>query len=672
MSDIVLNPLRAGFNLNRINSNFDILEEVVNNGILHLEGGNNIMKQNLDMNSNRILNVKTGDSPGDIATKGYVDTQDALKFDYVDTQGALKFDKVGGTVSGDVSIQGTLDVNNNVIRGVDAPTTGTDATNKEYVDVQDALKFDKVGGTVNGDVVIQGTLDVSNNKIGNLQAGGNNLDAVNVQQLHTLVNDTIEAINSRMDAADALKFDKSGGTVSGGVSIQGTLDVGNNVLQGVGTPAIWTDAANKEYVDAADNTRISKAGDTMIGTLHVIDDTATTSAVTRGTIIQLIDNAVESISELIDDRDQTVTATGTTTSKSLSDWFGDLGTAAQADTGTAPGEVPTNADLGTAAQADTGTASGEVPTNADLGTAAYLNTGTAAGEVPTNATLSASIAGTAEAVKTAYDKGVEALDVANSKANENHSHGAGDLPNASTSAKGVSQLNSATNSTSEVLAATPKAVKAAYDKGVEALGVANSKANASHTHSIANVSGLQEALDSSYDLANSKAAASHTHSVASGTVDGFMSKADKTKLDTIATGATNITVSTATNSTSTTNAASSSAVKAAYDLAALNAAGGAGADLSKTTVIWSGLTTSPLNIRITEKGLYLVKVQIAGLDGAINYTPIYILGDNTTSATSSYGKGYVMYSHNPYSWGMYAGWGDSYTAAKISEIRKVG
>ncbi|UBI85432.1 phage tail protein (plasmid) [Salmonella enterica subsp. enterica serovar Typhi] len=31
-------------------------------------------------------------------------------------------------------------------------------------------------------------------------------------------------------------------------------------------------------------------------------------------------------------------------------------------------------------------------------------------------------------------------------------------------AKGITQLSSATNSTSEVLAATPKAVKAAYDR----------------------------------------------------------------------------------------------------------------------------------------------------------------------------------------------------------------
>ncbi|HCY2082922.1 TPA: tail fiber protein [Escherichia coli] len=37
------------------------------------------------------------------------------------------------------------------------------------------------------------------------------------------------------------------------------------------------------------------------------------------------------------------------------------------------------------------------------------------------------------------------------------------MPTASLTAKGITQLSSATNSTSEVLAATPKAVKAAYD-----------------------------------------------------------------------------------------------------------------------------------------------------------------------------------------------------------------
>lgn len=48
---------------------------------------------------------------------------------------------------------------------------------------------------------------------------------------------------------------------------------------------------------------------------------------------------------------------------------------------------------------------------------------------------------------------------------DGHTHA---LPSASTTVKGVTKLNSAINSTSETEAATPKAVKTAYDKGVEA------------------------------------------------------------------------------------------------------------------------------------------------------------------------------------------------------------
>jgi len=51
--------------------------------------------------------------------------------------------------------------------------------------------------------------------------------------------------------------------------------------------------------------------------------------------------------------------------------------------------------VGTAAYLNTGTAAGEVPTNADLGTVAYLDIGTGPGQVPRNDDLSTSIVGTA-------------------------------------------------------------------------------------------------------------------------------------------------------------------------------------------------------------------------------------------------------------------------------------
>ncbi|CAI1967701.1 phage tail-collar fiber domain-containing protein [Serratia marcescens] len=74
----------------------------------------------------------------------------------------------------------------------------------------------------------------------------------------------------------------------------------------------------------------------------------------------------------------------------------------------------------------------------------------------TNSTSEA-LAATPKAVKAAYD-------LANGKLSS--------VPDATISAKGIVQLSSATNSTSETLAATPKAVKAAYDRpGESGLGL---------------------------------------------------------------------------------------------------------------------------------------------------------------------------------------------------------
>ena len=60
----------------------------------------------------------------------------------------------------------------------------------------------------------------------------------------------------------------------------------------------------------------------------------------------------------------------------------------------------------------------------------------------------------------------------------------------------------------------------------------DSKAASSHVHTIANVTGLQTALDGKSDT-------THTHAVATTTVNGLMSSADKTKLDGVASGANN-------------------------------------------------------------------------------------------------------------------------------------
>ncbi|HAM9667249.1 TPA: phage tail protein [Escherichia coli] len=183
------------------------------------------------------------------------------------------------------------------------------------------------------------------------------------------------------------------------------------------------------------------------------------------------------------------------------------------------------------------------------------------------------LAATPKAVKAAYD-------LAAGKASASHTHPWSqitDVPAASLTVKGTVQLSSATNSTSETQAATPKAVKAAYD-------LAAGKASASHTHpwnqitdvpaasltvkgtvqlssATNSTSEMQaatpKAVKAAYDLAAGKAPVSHTHPwsqitdvpAASLTVKGTVQ------------------LSSATNSTSETQAATPKAVKAVYDLA---------------------------------------------------------------------------------------------------------
>ncbi|EHO2519683.1 tail fiber protein [Salmonella enterica] len=136
-------------------------------------------------------------------------------------------------------------------------------------------------------------------------------------------------------------------------------------------------------------------------------------------------------------------------------------------------------------------------------------------------------------------------------------------PDATLTSKGFVQLSSATNSTSETLAATPKAVKAAYDlangkytaqdattarKGIVQLSSATNSTSET-------LAATPKAVKAAYDLAAGKAPSNHTHSweqitnvpVASLTVRGITQ------------------LSSATNSTSETLAATSKAVKAVMD-----------------------------------------------------------------------------------------------------------
>ncbi|HGB9943689.1 TPA: tail fiber protein [Escherichia coli] len=152
----------------------------------------------------------------------------------------------------------------------------------------------------------------------------------------------------------------------------------------------------------------------------------------------------------------------------------------------------------------------------------------------TNSTSEA-LAATPKAVKTAYD-------LANGKYT---------AQDATTARKGLVQLSSATNSTSETLAATPKAVKAAYDLAngkYTAQDATTARKGLVQLSSVTNsdsetLAATPKAVKAAYDLANGKYTAQDATTARKGLVQ----------------------LSSATNSDSETLAATPKAVKSAYD-----------------------------------------------------------------------------------------------------------
>ncbi|HDX4652136.1 TPA: tail fiber protein, partial [Escherichia coli] len=171
------------------------------------------------------------------------------------------------------------------------------------------------------------------------------------------------------------------------------------------------------------------------------------------------------------------------------------------------------------------------------------------------------LAATPKAVKAAYD-------LAAGKAPVSHTHPWSQItgvPAASLTAKGTVQLSSATDSQSETEAATPKAVKIAYDlargkytaqdatttrKGIVQLSSATNSTSET-------LAATPKAVKAAYDLAAGKAPVSHTHpwSQITGVPAASLTAKGTVQL------------SSAINSTSEILAATPKAVKAAYDLA---------------------------------------------------------------------------------------------------------
>ncbi len=206
----------------------------------------------------------------------------------------------------------------------------------------------------------------------------------------------------------------------------------------------------------------------------------------------------------------------------------------------------------------------------------------------TNST-SETLAATPKAVKAAYD-------LAAGKAPASHTHPWSQItgvPAASLTAKGTVQLSSDTNSNSETLAATPRAVKAAYD-------LAAGKAPASHTHPWNQITGVPSAsltAKGTVQLSSATNSESETEAATPKAVKALhdMLTSKYTGQDATTGRKGIVQLSSATNSNSETLAATPRAVKAAYDLAASKAS-------ASHTHPWNQITGVP-SASLTAKGI---------------------------------------------------------------------
>lgn len=135
MTDIVLNTITSGYNLSKINANFEIIEEAINNDVLNLSGGNNTMLQDLDMNGYDLLNVNINpNDPGSLLTVGAAD---------------LRYYNVSGD-----KLEGPMNVDGNQINNLAIPTLAHQPVRKDMLDAEinartagDASLQDQINGT---------------------------------------------------------------------------------------------------------------------------------------------------------------------------------------------------------------------------------------------------------------------------------------------------------------------------------------------------------------------------------------------------------------------------------------------------------------------------------------------------------------------------------------------
>lgn len=203
---------------------------------LPIKGGT--MQGAINMNNKSITNVPSPSADGDAVNKKYVD--DAISGGITPPTGDY-LPLSGGTMTGNINMD------NNRVTSVGAPSAGTDAVNKDYVDDEIATAGDGkflplAGGTMTG------AINMGNQKVTAVATPTAGTDATN----KTYVDNAISTAGNNYIAkndGEATGTTTLENIIVGGDSVLGHVEVTTSIT--VPTPSDNTDAANKQYVDQA-------------------------------------------------------------------------------------------------------------------------------------------------------------------------------------------------------------------------------------------------------------------------------------------------------------------------------------------------------------------------------------------------------------------------------------
>lgn len=244
--------------------------------------GTTPMTGNLNLNGNKVVNLKAPTDDQDAVNKAYTTTLAGNVAQTVVAGLQGEFVKKDGSTT----LTGSLDAGGYKIQGVGLPESASDAATRDYVTVAVAAVEAGLMKT-NGTTPMRAALSLGGNKITNLGTPAQGTDAATKAYVdsqsatgagdlkkdgtvamaanfnvgsHKIIN--LAAPEQGTDAANKAYVDSQSGPYSGDLKKDGTVameanfDVGRHKIINLGAPTANTDGATKAYVD--DNTFFSE------------------------------------------------------------------------------------------------------------------------------------------------------------------------------------------------------------------------------------------------------------------------------------------------------------------------------------------------------------------------------------------------------------------------------